>query len=308
MNQKIESHFIWIILTFVAWALIYPELFIPFKQYIPLSVSCIMLGIGINMPMSYLSKTLARPTAILGLVLLRYVIMPACAFFITYVFHLTKNETIGLLILGTVPGGVAANVMAYLARANIALTILLTIGSTLISPFVTPALIYLFLHQQVTLQFWDMVYHIAMIVLIPIVLGFLLSYSKNPSINKIKAVMPAVSICFIAFTLACIFSLNQTAILYVSTSVIAAVICLNLCGYLFGGFFAYSLKWEQGGILAAIFDYGMFDGIVAILICTTFFDKETAIPAVLLSITQNITAPVIIRYWKSSKLKRWVSE
>ena len=79
-----------------------------------------------------------------------------------------------------------------------------------------------------------------------------------------------------------------------------AVISLNLLGYLAGGATAYLMGQDKSSILAATFDYGMFDGVVAMVICTTFFTKEAAIPAVLISIIQNLTAPVIVRNQKKS--------
>lgn len=302
MQEKIECHFIWIILLFASTALLYPEIFIGLKKFIPVGLGLIMFGIGMNTPISCLTDTLAKPKSIVGLILLRYMLMPSCALLIAYALHLTQAETIGLLILGTAPGGTAANVMAYLSKANVSLTLLLTFGSTLLSPLLTPTLIYILLHQHVILHFWPMMLQILSIVLLPILVGLMLNYLQIPLVSKIKSTLPVFSILLVAIIIASILALNQQTILAFPTTAIVAVITLNLFGYLVGASVAYLMGQDKNNILAATFDYGMFDAVVAMVICTTFFTKEAAIPAVLISIIQNLTAPVIVQYQKNRKV------
>lgn len=300
MKDHIERHFIWIILLFSCSALFYPDFFISVKEFIPIGLGLIMFGIGINTPIYCFTKTLAKPQRIAGLILFRYMLMPFGALIIAYAFHLTQDETIGLLVLGTSPGGTAANVMAYLSKSNVALAVLLTFGTTLLSPIATPTLIYLLLHENVTVHFWPMVLHIGSIILLPITAGLFLNYFKISIIEKIKSIFPVFSILLIALIIASIFALNQQILLMFPVMAMFAVIALNLLGYFTGAFTAYLLKQDQNSILATAFDYGMFDAVIAMVICTTFFSKEAAIPAVLISIIQNITASVIVKYKKKT--------
>lgn len=298
MQDKIECHFLWVILLFASTALFYPDIFISLKAFIPVGLGFIMFGIGINTPMSSFTKNLANPQYIVGLIIFRYLLMPLCALIIAHKFHLNQAETIGLLVLGTAPGGTAANVMAYLSQSNVALAVLLTFGTTLLSPIVTPGLIYLLLHQSINIQFWPMVVHIGNIILIPISAGLLLNYFKIPLIEKMKPTFPLLSIILIASIIGTIFALNQKTLLKLPLNIMCAVTILNLLGYFIGASTAYLMKQDKSSILAAAFDYGMFDAVVAIVICTSYFSKEAAIPAVLISIIQNVTASMIVRYQK----------
>ncbi|MCA0402721.1 MAG: bile acid:sodium symporter family protein [Proteobacteria bacterium] len=303
MQNKIESSFLWILLLFAVLSLLFPEFFISCKALIPMGLGLIMFGIGINTSYSSFKEVLIRPTSILILILFRFIAMPFWAFLIAQTLHLNQTATIGLLILGTAPGGTAANVMSYLSKSNVSLTVLLTFGSTLFSPFLTPLLIYLFLHKTVALNLGAMMMHISIIILIPIGGGLIFSYFKSPLITKIKVYAPIFSILLIAAILASLLAMNQQRIFEFPLMLIIAVLVLNLLGYITGNFIAYLTNYDSLSRLAVSFDYGMFDAIVAMVICTTFFDKETAIPAVLISIIQNLTAPCLVRWRRVDKFK-----
>lgn len=298
MQKIIELYFVWILLLFTGVALCFPNIFINFKPFIPLGLGAIMFGIGMNTPISSFRRVLTRPINIIRLIFLRFMMMPFWALVIAYGLHLNQGETIGLLVLGASPGGTAANVMAYLSKSNVALAVLLTLGSTLLAPIATPGLIYLLLHKTITVHFWPMMHHISAIVLLPVLGGLFINYLKIPGIEKIKRYSPAFSIFLVAFLIATLFALNQQIVLSFPWIILVAVILLNLVGYFTGGVITYLTKYDKESILAAIFDYGMFDAVVAIVICTTFFSKEAAIPAILISIIQNLTAPIIVRYQK----------
>lgn len=299
--KNIERHFIWIILFFSGVALIYPTLFVACKPWIPIGLGFIMFGIGVNLPLSAFSTTLAKPKSILGLIVFRFILMPMCAWLIAHILHLNESEIIGLLVLGTAPGGTASNVMAYLSKSNVSLAVILTFGTTLLSPLLTPAIIYLLLHKQVTIAFWPIASHIASIVMVPIVAGLLLNYLKLNWIEKIRSFFPSVSIILVAMIIACLFALNRQTLLTFPGMAIFAALSLNMVGFLMGKIVATIFKQNSSNTISTIFDYGMFDAIVAIVICTTFFGQETALPAVLISIIQNLTAPIIVYYQSGIK-------
>lgn len=235
MQEKVERHFVWLILLFASTALLYPDFFIGLKKFIPFGLGLIMFGIGVNTPLSCLSDTLAKPERIISLVLFRYIVMPGCALMIAYALHLTQAETIGLLVLGTAPGGIAANVMAYLSKANVSLTLLLTLGSTLLSPIITPTLIYLLLHQHVSIHVWSMMLQISGVVLLPITLGLVFNYLQIPLIRQIKSTLPVLSMLLVGMIIASILALNQQTVLTFPVMAMIAVFSLNLLGYLAGG-------------------------------------------------------------------------
>ncbi|MCR9191199.1 MAG: bile acid:sodium symporter family protein [Gammaproteobacteria bacterium] len=299
MIQKIEQHFLLIIVVFLSLSLLFPQAFIGLKWVIPVGLGVIIFSIGLNTSIYCLKPVLSRPTSILSLILLRYAFMPSAAFVLAKLCHLTQIETIGLIILGTSPGGTAANVMAYLSGSNVAMTVLLTFGTTLLSPFVTPALIYWFLHQEVQIDFWGMFVHISSLILLPITAGVLLNYFKVPAIEKLKNWTPSLAIIIIGILVGCVCALTHETLLKTPMTLILLVAALNSLGYTFGWMVARLFCWEKSCVAAVAFDYGIFDCVVTISICTTFFSIETAVPAVLMGVIQSMTAPLLVR-----KIKR----
>src|SRR5689334_18493408 len=144
----IERHFILVILLFSAFALLEPVLFIGIKPYLTLLLGIILFGIGLTLEERDFRTTWEIRWLVLLAILARYAFMPSAAYFIGRSLHLSSFDLIGLVILGSCPGGTAANVMSYLSRGNVALTVMLTFGTTLIAPLAMPALIYLFLHKE----------------------------------------------------------------------------------------------------------------------------------------------------------------
>lgn len=302
MTQKIEQHFLLIIVVFLSLSFLFPQVFMGLKWVIPIGLGVIIFSIGLNTSISCLKPVLSRPTSIISLILLRYAFMPSAAFMLAKLCHLTQIETIGLIILGTSPGGTAANVMAYLSGSNVAMTILLTFGTTLLSPLVTPVLIYWFLHQEVQIDFWGMFLHISSLILLPITAGVLLNYFKVPAIEQLKTWIPSVAILIIGILVGCVCALTHETLLKTPMTLILLVVALNGLGYFFGWAVASLFFWEKSCVAAVAFDYGIFDYVVTISICTSFFSIETAVPAVLMGVIQSMTAPLLVRKLKGSFL------
>jgi BASS family bile acid:Na+ symporter len=298
----LERYFMVFIIVGAILALSWPQVFLGLKGWIPFGLGIVIFSIGVHTSARDLIQPFTKPGRVLGLVLIRYACMPGIAYLIAYGFDLKTPEIIGLLVLGTAPGGVAANVMAYLAKANVSLTVLLTIASTLLSPFLTPILIYAILHQKIEINFFDMVSHIGMIIFIPIGLGLFCNRIRHPMLGYLKKGLPYCAMLMVVMIVATIVAWNQTALLQFPLMLIAAVLVLNGLGYVIGAIVGYVLCLESKSIMAVVFDYGMFDGAIAIMICTMYFGAHTALPAVLLGIIQNMTAPLLIRYWQHKKL------
>lgn len=303
-NFSAERYFVLVLLCCTGLALSWPMLFLWFKPWIMLGLGVVIFSIGIHMSPTDLLQPFTKPGAVLALVLIRYALMPCTAYGLAQGFALTPTETIGLMVVGTAPGGAAANIMAYLAKANVGLTVLLTVASTLVSPLITPALIYFFLHQRIHIDFSAMMGHIAMIIFIPIIMGVLCNHLRWSWVTQMKQKLPLCAMLMVAMMVATIVAWNQAAMLQFPLKLLCAVLVLNGVGYLIGAAVSYALHWEYSSMLAVIFDYGMFDGAIAIMICTLYFGADTALAAVLMGILQNITAPILIRHQPRRVLTR----
>lgn len=294
MQGRLERYFVGIVVLFASLAFMQPQWFVGFKPYISLALGLVMFGIGMTIPTSYITHTLLRPKRVLCLIGLRFLVMPAAAWVIAQICHVPDYAMMGLLVLGTAPGGISANLMAYIARANTALTVLLTLGTTVLAPFLMPVLIYVMLHQRITIDVWTMMMHIGGIILLPITAGLICNRYQIQGMTIVKKLVPAVSMILVVLLICCVIAINQKALLHFPVQTVWAVIGLNVMGYGLGAAVAYGMRWDPASILAVIFDYGMFDGAVAMVVCTVFIGPEAAVPAVLMGILQNISAPLII--------------
>ncbi|MBS0359094.1 MAG: bile acid:sodium symporter family protein [Proteobacteria bacterium] len=295
MHHKIEQNFIWIILTFSGLALFEPSLFIWIKPYITLLLGIILFGIGFTIQVSdFKIVWKSRWTALLAIVA-RYLLMPSIAYAIGEFLHLSSLELIGLVILGSCPGGTAANVMAYLSRANVALTVILTFGTTLLAPIAMPSIIYFFLHKEISIPFLSMFENILLVVFIPLTLGILVKkYFVNESKNLAR-VFPTISIFAISLAIACILSLSQEKVFSFPVRIMTAVIVLNVLGYLIGFIISKCLRCKIREQKSIFLEYGIFDSALGVIIATNFFGPLAALPSALISIIQNVTASFIVK-------------
>ncbi len=295
MFNFIENNFIWVIVAFSTVALIDPLLFTWLKPLLPFLLGLIMFGVGVNLNSHELQRTWNNKWLIVIVIFIKYTVMPIIAYITGKLLQLPLPELIGIVIVGACPGGTAANVMAYFARANIALTVTLTFGTTLIAPLVTPALVYAFLHQHITIPFWEIFNNMTLIIFLPVVAGLI---TKNLFLKKktsLTAIFPSISIIAIALVIACVMALAQKHILSFPIFTITAILILNLAGYLTGWSTAKLLGFKKMEQKSIVFEYGMFDTGLGVVIAASFFGPLAALPAALLSILQNLTATTIVK-------------
>lgn len=298
MKNTITHNFIWIVITFATIAFLEPKLFMWIKSYIPLLLGFIMFGIGYTFDIQNIKKTLQLKRLTGIAVLARYLLLPLIGFLIGIIINLPVHYLIGLVLVASCPGGTAAGLMSLFSKANVPFTVFLTLLTTLLAPIAMPLLIYLFLHQYISISFLDIFKNISCIVLIPIIIGFFL---KN--IIKENTLLPnmltTVSAFTIAIVIACIISMTKDN-LSTSTNLIIPVLLLNIFGYLTGMTIAILAKCQTPEKKSLTFEYGMFDTALGVMIAVNFFNPLTALPCVLLSVIQNLTASLLVKVkWKN---------
>ena len=135
----------------------------------------VMFGMGLTLKLDDFKVVFSRPKDVLVGCAAQFVIMPLLAFLLTKVFTLGPELAVGVILVGTCPGGTSSNVMTFLAKGDVALSVGMTACSTVLAPFLTPALTYLYAHETVTVNMMDMFMSIVKIVIIPIALGFIIN-------------------------------------------------------------------------------------------------------------------------------------
>ena len=205
----------WVVL-FGVIAFFFPSPVLLFKPYFEWMFFLTMIGIGAVLNFSEFIPIIKRPhTVFLGL-LAQFLIMPVLAFLIGHILDLAVPLKLGLILAGCVPGAMASNVIAYLAKTDVAYSISITSAATLLSPILTPVLTYLYAHTIIEVPFLKMFLLIIKIVILPLCIGFILRYFCRDNINKVSYVFPSISTIFIALICAVVVAANRKSLLKVS--------------------------------------------------------------------------------------------
>ena len=172
----------------------------------------ILFGMGTTLKIENFVNVFKRPKEILLGVSAQYLLMPLIAFAIASILSLNEALTVGLVLVGTVPGGTASDVITFLAKGDVALSVSLTAVSTVISPILTPIITLLLIGNTIAFNPVDMFISIVQIVIIPIALGLFLNYKFPDFCEKLKDYLPALSSVVIAIIVAGVIGANKEAI------------------------------------------------------------------------------------------------
>lgn len=289
---------------FPLWAILFsllsylqPNLVVGFKSWIIPLLITIMFCMGITLKVEDFKRVLKRPKVIALAVSLQFLLMPLAAFIISKWFELSDELLVGMVLVGAVSGGTASNVIAYLAKADVALSITMTVVSTLLSIIVTPYLTLLYVGQTVPVPATSMLLSILKIVFIPVVVGLILNHFLHRYIDKRHDFFAFLSIVVIVFIIGIIIGLNQQKIATIALSLMLAIMCHNLVG-LIGGF--YITKWlgfDHKSCKTVAIEVGMQNSGLAVVLAMKYFTALGALPGAIFSIWHNISGSIIAGYW-----------
>ena len=194
----------------------------------------VMFGMGLTLKAEDFAIVFSRPGDVIIGCMAQYLIMPALAFGLGTIFGLSKELLVGVILVGTCPGGTSSNVITFLSNGDTALSVGMTSVSTLLAPLLTPFFTYLYLRTSVAVDVKAMLLSIVQVVLIPIILGMLVNQFFGRSTSRVKAVLPVVSITAICLIIAAVVSHNSERIMTTGLVILIVVILHNLLGYLLG--------------------------------------------------------------------------
>nr|WP_321257826.1 bile acid:sodium symporter family protein [uncultured Pseudodesulfovibrio sp.] len=296
----VEKNFIFITVLLSGIALIYPPSFIWIKPHIPLGLGVIMFGMGLTLDFGDFRDILSK-WHLVGLgVLMQYVLMPVLAVGISFVLGLPAEAVIGMVVVGACPGGTASNVIAYLARANVPLSVTLTLASTCLAPLLTPVIIYLLLEKQVHIDFWSMVQSVFWIVVFPMLDGLILRRIFRKRLEPILRFFPSLSIMVIALLIACIIGLNQKTLLTFPALVLLAVILHNGIGLIAGYSLARLARCSKRDARTLAIEVGMQNSGLGVALAVKHFGAVSALPGALFSLWHNLSGVALARRWKTA--------
>ena len=189
-----------------------------------------MFGMGLTIHIGDFKVVFTRPKEIIIGFIAQYTIMPLIAWGLSVLLHLPTDIALGVILVGCCPGGTASNVITYIAGGDVALSVGMTITSTLAAPVMTPLLVYLLAGAWVQVSFPGMVISVVKVVLIPVLLGILLRRLIGRHIEKLSGILPLISVVSIVMIISGIVAVNAEKIMTSGFLVLCIVILHNLAG------------------------------------------------------------------------------
>ena len=255
----------------------------------------VMFGMGLTIKPTDFVVVFTKPKEVLIGCSAQYIVMPLLAFLLSHLFHLDPALTAGVVLVGTCPGGTSSNVITYLSKGDVALSVGMTSVSTILAPLLTPAVTWLLLRTTVSVDVTAMFLSIVKVILIPIGLGFLINKLFGNITQKLVKVLPMVSTIAICLIVGAVVSHNADNIFARGFIVLAVVILHNLLGYLCGFCIGrlFGMPWEK--VKAVSIEIGMQNsGLATSLAGTAFPDLAMAtVPGAVFSVWHNISGAIL---------------
>ena len=297
---------LWSILVAVV-ALVWPSLFSWYSTgLIQVGLGLIMLGMGLTLTLNDFKGVFLFPASLFGGVALQFIVMPFLGWVIGYLMDLPRGIAVGLILVSCCPGGTASNVVVFLSRANVALSVSMTAVSTVIAVLLTPFLTKFYVGERVPVDALALLQSILIIVIFPISAGvFLNHFFKNAS-KKLNDISPFISVLFIILIVGFILSQNRETIISNWRVLIGSVLFLHIGGFSLGYAFAKLFKFKEKSCQTVSIEVGMQNsGLGAALASKHFTTLPLSIvPCAVSAVTHCILGSVLAAFWRNQSIKK----
>lgn len=287
----------------VTAALYYPDYFVEvngftFAVLITPLIQLIMFGMGTSMSVQDFVAVAKMPRGVLVGLLCQFTIMPSLGFLLASLSGFAPEIAAGIILIGCSPSGLASNVMSYLAKANLALSITITAIATLLAPLFTPLLMSLLAGAFIEINVLDMMWDIVKMVIIPIGAGLLFNKLLSGKAKWLDDAMPLVSMFGIAFIIVIITAAGRDSLLDIGGTLILLVLVHNLTGYFLGYWGGKLFRMDERDCRTIAIEVGMQNGGLASGLAKEMGKMATVglAPAVFGPL-MNITGSILASYW-----------
>ena len=296
-----------LILAAVAASLFYPSVFIgpesyPYKNFIKPLLVLIMFGVGSTMSLRDFDGVLKMPKPVLIGIVAQFTIMPLVGYAIATTFGFSDDVAAGIILIGCVPSGLASNVMSYLAKADVALSVTLTAVATLIAPVMTPLLMQLLAGKLVNISFFAMMMDILVIVILPIGLGLVFNQFLGKRFPVLDKIMPLLSMVSIGAIITIITAGGRNKLLDQGILLLFAVLVHNLAGYLLGFQLSRILGMPEKSCRTVSLEVGLQNGGLASALALNMGAGVGLAPAIFGPL-MNITGSTLASWWHNRPVK-----
>ena len=297
----IEKYFFIIIFLAVVISLVYPNAFQwVLSDYnginiLNLLLSIVLFTMGTTLKADDFIRVFKNPKEISVGLIAQYAVMPILALALAKFFSLNTALTVGLILVGTVPGGTASDVITFLSKGDVALSVSLTAFSTVISPILTPLITLLLIGNQIHFNPVDMFVSIIEIVIIPIVLGLILNYKFPDFCERLKDYLPAISSIVICLIVAGVIGVNKQAILTSSAIIIVVIILQYFLAMLLGFAAGYLAGMDRKQIVTVAIELAFQNSGLSTGLAKTHFPSlsQATVPGALYSVWQNFAGSIL---------------
>jgi BASS family bile acid:Na+ symporter len=296
------------IFAVVSLAMYYPQYFVMVgdfklsKLIVPL-LQIIMFGMGTALSYKDFARVMQMPKGVIVGILCQYSIMPFVGWAITLLFAFPPEIAAGIILVGSCPSGLASNVMSYLARANLALSVTLTAVATMLAPLMTPFYMQLLAGQYVAVDFWAMMWDICKIVIIPVGVGLIFNHYLHGRFKWLDEAMPLVSMIGIAVIITIITAAGRNDLLVVGPLLILATFVHNTSGFFLGYWASRLARMPEQDCRTVALEVGLQNGGLASGLALAMGKLSTVglAPAVFGPL-MNITGSSLALWWRSKPL------
>ncbi len=294
------------VMTCVLAAFLYPEAFkswgtFQLKTLIVPLIQVIMFGMGATLALEDFTRVLKMPKAVIVGTALQFTIMPLLGYILAKAFAFEPSIAVGLILLGSCPGGVASNVMTYLSKGNVALSVTLTAVSTLLAPIATPMFMSLLAGTLVKIVFMEWVINIFQVIIIPIAIGLIVNRLlialkwRGAWMDRCLSLIAMAGICFI---IAIIIADSRDKLMTVGIKLVLAAMIHNLAGYVLGYYGAKLVNLDESSCRTVAIEVGLQNGGMATaLAINTLKDPLAALAPAIFGPWMNISGSLLASWW-----------
>lgn len=288
---------LWTVLG-VVWAWRWPSHFTWFLPYIAPGLAVIMLGMGLTLTFAEFREVLRRPLIVTSGVFAQYLIMPVCGWTVAKLARLPDGLAAGLILVACCPGGTASNVITHIAKADVCLSVLMTMCSTLLAVVMTPVLTSMLAGHYVAVDVTGLFRDLVMVVLFPVVGGIVINQFAGSRLGQLQRVSPVVSVVGIVLIVGGITGAQKVAILESGLRLVGAVVALHGCGFALGyglaKAFGYPVRWRR----TISIEVGMQNSGLGSALARNLPHPAAAAPAAISALCHCVIGAALAGWWR----------
>jgi BASS family bile acid:Na+ symporter len=298
------------VLTFVTLAMAYPASFQdwlggPTSRLIVPLIQIIMFGMGTALSLRDFTRVFSMPWPVLIGLSLQFLVMPLSGWALSHAFGFEGAVAAGVVLIGAAPGGVASNVMAYLAGGNLALSVTMTACSTFAAPVMTPLAMKVLAGEYVPVNFIEMMVSVANMVIVPIAAGLIVNRLLHGRAAWLQRILPVVSMGAICIVLAIITALSRDKLLQVGPALIAAVAIHNAVGYLLGYWGSRLAGLVEADCRTVAIEVGLQNaGMASGLAISVLKSAQAGLAPAIFGPWMNVSGSILASWWRARPADR----